>query len=693
MKNNEPLVALEDTLWKAQIAINRRNFQWLFDLDQPEEKALHSSSISDKLQVNHVPNPSSRGTAQKAVLHRSPKVPTLERLSTRPGTRARTPVGERYMLPELQDYVWLLDRDPRHRLVPDIDSAHEGLLSNDPGRADLLILRVTESGRVLRPIVIFGSADWHVRTFEKILRDERQRHNPRTQRCFKIDSKGRRYLWKGVFAEPNYFAREEQFCAILPLSFRDYESQCSHSKKEEKLFEPLEEKLGISKLLELADNAYRRWCECERFYDDSSPDMVLCDNVKCRIGWFHCACVGLDEGFEPVTSWLCNTCADLPFDQCVFVKDMDLDYETVADKSSYRVHRTRTLRKVWDDHDWPSEADVRETFDEIARNLDIVSSFEVRVRKRGDYRHIAQHGNWVLAKKKPEKLILAVSRKRHLAYHQETATEEDHDSSDNSAVNGYTSSDYESTAEIEKDLGSMGIHSGPNPSGSKNPFSSGSNSILSSSGKKSVVDDCEPLNPLENESAFDEDLESINFSKSKRPVIDRLFDAVSDGSKSSCTKNYPSKGIFGGFGSTDPSSSKKPLEFGVDPDGVRPPSNKAHSSSADPFGKQNISGSDVVSDGSKASSTKEASSGNPLEVFGSTNLSSSKKPCDFVLVSNGINPFAIKSTSDESISGGPSSSMNSSLGSKIISPKSRDRHRTKPRDGQHRRRLHGDQKD
>ena len=480
MKNKEPLVALKDTLWKAQIVVDRINFPWLFDPDNPKEKTLAPSSITDETDIPLARVFLNHDSTEETRLRRSPNGPSLERPSPDTHTRVTTPpVGGRYIVPELHDYVWLLDRDPRHKRALDREPAHEGLLDNDPGSEDLLILRVHENGEVLQPIVIFGSADWDDPDFKKILRDEQQRHTSSTKKSFKVNSRGHHYLWKGLFAEPKYFSSGEQFCAILPLNILDYESQCLPSRKKNRLFEPLEMKLGIVDLIRAAEDAYKRWCKCERFYDNISPDMVLCDNVKCSIGWYHRGCVGLDEDLKPGAFWLCDTCDDLPYDQRVSANNMDLEYNTVAERSSYRVQRTRTLSKVWDDHDWPSEADVLETIDEIARNLDIVSNVEIRVPKYRDYQDRAPPSNWVLAKEKPEKLILAVSRGRHLVYHQKITTEESDDSVDNSGDNEDESSDSASTDQIENDLSNISIDSKPifggrpdsiKPSGHKNPF-------------------------------------------------------------------------------------------------------------------------------------------------------------------------------------------------------------------------------
>ena len=47
------------------------------------------------------------------------------------------------------------------------------------------------------------------------------------------------------------------------------------------------------------------WCIC------SQPEygkMIKCDNVACKIEWFHYACVNVKR--KPVRKWFCPSCRD-----------------------------------------------------------------------------------------------------------------------------------------------------------------------------------------------------------------------------------------------------------------------------------------------------------------------------------------------------------------------------------------------
>ena len=55
-------------------------------------------------------------------------------------------------------------------------------------------------------------------------------------------------------------------------------------------------------------NDYDLYCNCRR---KSSGNMILCDNINCRVGWFHYKCVKLI--IPPKYDWFCPNCKILGF--------------------------------------------------------------------------------------------------------------------------------------------------------------------------------------------------------------------------------------------------------------------------------------------------------------------------------------------------------------------------------------------
>lgn len=353
--------------------------------------------------------------------------------SPRP-SRALTPIGQRYVIPETNDYTWLLDRDP--------------------GRKDLLLIRINDEGRLLRPIVVFSSAKWSDPEFDKILDDEDQRHHPGVSKIFRFDKKRRHYLWKSVF-RTNYLRREVQFCAVLPLSRSEYNRQ-RLKKKDCNIFDPLESLLDVSGLLAKVHKTYSEWCVCNGPGNEPGVAMILCDNVGCRIGWYHNYCVGLSEAFG-ATFWLCPECRHIPRHERVYTKDLDVENDWLVEKSSQRVQRTRSLYDVWCEHPWPTKAETLRAFKKIAMNLDVVSKAEFHISSRSKQENAEVPRTRVLSKDSPRKLIMAGTRERQLVYHQNTATADNSDVSEETYTNGYSESDGEDVYDLEDRLGSISL--------------------------------------------------------------------------------------------------------------------------------------------------------------------------------------------------------------------------------------------
>jgi hypothetical protein len=314
-----------------------------------------------------------------------------------------TSADERWILPEIDNYNWILDRDPGH--------------------GDILLLLVNRNGE--RSLILINRTDWTVDwndlNFQSILADEELRHEPK----FTMDEKDRDYLRNCASL---YITSETQFCAILPIDHEEYSRQ--HQKSIDKqLFEPLESLLKVSILLQNIDHAYKQWCLCKRPWNDNSPPMIECNNAKCKLGWYHKKCVKLNKADCP-EFWLCPTCKTLPTQERSDTKDLDLKYDKVAETSSWRVQRTRAVHRAWNQHAWPEADAILNMFNKIALNLDIVKSAAYTIHRNGvhEKRKFGIPRYWVLSKHKPQKLVLAGSREWQTVYHPE-AVDEDTESS------------------------------------------------------------------------------------------------------------------------------------------------------------------------------------------------------------------------------------------------------------------------
>ena len=424
-------VPLEDTLWKSQIALNESNTPWLF----------HQQSLNEA-SSDHPPSPSTSGHLNIPICEHSCDLrfndrsfsgkntsPASRQSSRRRHHRNTTPAAERYVIPEIDSYNWILDRDPGH--------------------GDLLVIRIDEKGRRHRPLIFFDSAHWDDPDFKSILIDESQRHHSNVLPRFRVDKKGRNYLWNCSRSQLPHIRPQIQFCAILPLDRTLYISQVqlqNEKPKDIRLFEHLESLLNIPVLLADTDRAYEKWCICGCPWNEYSTPMIQCSNAKCNLGWYHNRCVGLDDD-DSRDFWLCDTCRDIPEDDRTDVPIEGLiEYDETVEASSHRVQRTRTLSHVWNKHAWPTEDEIIHEFQNITQNLDIVESAAYTIHRKGVHRDAELPRYWVLSKTEPRQLIMASSRERQLVYHQKIINEycegdsggadEDDIDSDEDAVDG-----------------------------------------------------------------------------------------------------------------------------------------------------------------------------------------------------------------------------------------------------------------
>lgn len=112
--------------------------------------------------------------------------------------------------------------------------------------------------------------------------------------------------------------------------------------------------------------------------------------------------------------------------------------------SSWRVQRTRTLRRAWDKHTWPETDKLLADFKKITLIVDVVKSAAHVIHRSGVKRDSEPPRYWVMAKEKPRRLIQTSSRKQQLVYHEEVSdgdneedlrnSDEDEPYSDNEAI-------------------------------------------------------------------------------------------------------------------------------------------------------------------------------------------------------------------------------------------------------------------
>jgi len=336
--DDKPRPPLKDTLLAHQIEINKETFPWLF----PEKETQiasptrfpfrHQSEDIILMRRNHSPSP------------QSPQMlGGIEKLSL-------TTIDRDYIIPERDFFIWILDRDH----------------SNYTG--DLLIVRVGQEGSILPPLVIFNSSRWKRRDFREVIKEERARTPENILADFKVQQDGSSYIKKSVLQDAKYFREPQiQFCAIIPLDRKAYDRQRGSDYEEDTAFGQFEALLALPRLIRDAEKANDQWCKCKAPYNDYSPNMIQCDNLKCPIGWYHNKCVDLDEEFT-ADLWLCKQCKRNW--RSNKISDFDDDEEDIDEEirraSDARIQRVKTLSRVWEAHIWPRAAELRETIDRLS---------------------------------------------------------------------------------------------------------------------------------------------------------------------------------------------------------------------------------------------------------------------------------------------------------------------------------------
>ena len=223
IKAGESPVPFEDTLWKSQIALNEANTPWFFGLRSsyvtgpasPAKKHRESSLRERSSNRSSSAQPPSRRTpsvtSQQLSQPRNQRDRSSNRSSSAQPPSRRTlsvtsqqspqprnqrdtpPVAKTCVIPEIDSYNWLLDRDP--------------------GKGDLLLIRISENGTRRRPIVFFDSdaAQRNDEESKLIFADDMKRHHSDTSPRFKVDRKGCHYLWQCCRSKFNHIRRVTQF--------------------------------------------------------------------------------------------------------------------------------------------------------------------------------------------------------------------------------------------------------------------------------------------------------------------------------------------------------------------------------------------------------------------------------------------------------------------------------------------------
>jgi len=139
---------------------------------------------------------------------------------------------------------------------------------------------------------------------------------------------------------------------------------------EDTAFGRFETLLALPRLIGDAEKANDQWCECKAPYNEYSPSMIQCDNVKCPMGWYHKKCGDLDEEFN-ADQWLCDQCLrNWHSNELSDVENEEID-EKIREASDARIQRAKTLARVWEAHDWPSAEKVRHLVDRLSCRINI----------------------------------------------------------------------------------------------------------------------------------------------------------------------------------------------------------------------------------------------------------------------------------------------------------------------------------
>jgi hypothetical protein len=241
---------------------------------------------------------------------------------------------ENHFIPAQDGFIWLLHRELRG--------------------VDLLVIRVTKDGSKLPPLIIFNDANWSSRGFREIIPEEKVRMPKNVEIDFRYDRNDISALEKCFNATNGRCTMSEvQFCAILPLNQREV---ARGDMQRQSNLQPLEQILGLQKLIKAAERANKKWCSCQQ------PDtgaMIQCPSTRCKIGWYHHACVGLPSDYEN-QDWICDACKKLGTINFASYDDYNHKFkQDIIEASDARVQRVKSLSRAWKNHEWPNARAVR----------------------------------------------------------------------------------------------------------------------------------------------------------------------------------------------------------------------------------------------------------------------------------------------------------------------------------------------
>ena len=201
---------LDSTLWRLWIPIDREHTPWFFS---QRRLKVSSSPIGSKNNLGVPPHRRYRSHSPSSRQGLRPENQPFPRRDH----RSPTPAGEQLVMPEKDDFNWLLDRDR--------------------GKGDLILIRVSETGLMMRPVIIYSTSrhagekkiptiDWEDNCFKAVIADERRGHHPKkVTSTFREDQWGRDYLWQCYRGRLTH--RGVQFSIILPVNVVSYGQQNS----------------------------------------------------------------------------------------------------------------------------------------------------------------------------------------------------------------------------------------------------------------------------------------------------------------------------------------------------------------------------------------------------------------------------------------------------------------------------------
>ena len=372
--DNETRPPLQDTLLPRQLDINSDTFPWLFQ-GQITPEGLAASHLADRKRSS---NPQSQSQSRSQDPQSPQLLQEIRHLSL-------TSNDKDYIIPERDCFIWILDRDP--------------------GGQDLLVVRIDEKGSLLPPLIVFNSTSWDKEDFQLVVEEEQARLPKETLADFRLCQDGRSFLKSSIARDPGYFRKSQcQFCAIIPLDSEIYQCLLRSEDAGHAVFEQFECLLGLPELIQAAQEANERWCQCQAVYNEHSTNMILCDNVKCRMGWYHKRCVGLDEDFC-ADCWLCKQCLNKwqEIDPAWIGSDSENDIDRKIRKASdYRIQRAKTLARIWKDHEWPSAEKIQRRINEASCQININDRITYNTVKEMQARRGDKSRCWAIEKGSPK---------------------------------------------------------------------------------------------------------------------------------------------------------------------------------------------------------------------------------------------------------------------------------------------------